>query len=113
MTIIYYFVGKSGDNSVKKFIDSSESQTKKKIFKIFVFIERYGIQAVFKHTKKLTGTPLWEIRILGKNSTRIIYATIYKNDILLLNAFLKKSQETPKKEISLSIDRLQRWNNQK
>lgn len=109
MTSIRYFISTSGDNPVKKFIESSEPQTKKKIFKIFIFIEKYGIQAVFKHTKKLIGTPLWEIRILGKRSTRIIYATIYKNDILLLNCFLKKSQETPKKEINLSINRLLKW----
>lgn len=113
MTSIHYFISTSDDNPVKKFIESTEPKTKKKIFKIFEFIEKYGIRAVFKNTKKLVGTSLWEIRILGKSSTRIIYATIYKADILLLNGFLKKSQKTPKKEISVSIDRLNKWKSQK
>ena len=111
MTRIYYYLSISGENPVMDFIDSVQKPQKKKVFKIFEYIEIYGLPAVFPHTKKITNTPLWEIRILGRNSTRIIYAVIHKGDILILHGFVKKTQQTPTKHIGVSIQRYRDWKN--
>ncbi len=62
------------------------------------------------HIKKLTGTPLWEIRILGEDSIRILYVTKQEKKIILLHAFVKKTDQTPKKEIDISLARLSEIN---
>lgn len=56
------------------------------------------------------GSDLWEIRVVGKTSVRIIYARIQGNTALLLHSFYKKSQKTPKGEILLALLRLKKWN---
>lgn len=56
------------------------------------------------HSKKLT-TDLYELRIRGKQETRIIYGFI-KNNIYLLHAFKKQKQQTPRKEIETALKRL-------
>ena len=55
------------------------------------------------------GTNLWEIRILGKDNIRAIYALIYNNQILIVHGFIKKSQKTPVKDINLSLARYKDW----
>ena len=109
MIRIYYYLSPSGKNPVATFINSVQKPEKKKIFKIFGYIEKYGLPTVFPHTKKLTNTPFWEIRVLGKNNTRIIYAVVYKGDVLVLHGFIKKTQQTPIKHIEISIRRYNDW----
>jgi len=64
--------------------------------------------SVIPHIKKLTGTPLWEIRILGKDNIRIFYALMSKNGIIVLHGFIKKSLKTPSREIEVALHRYKR-----
>lgn len=107
---ITYYLKSSGENPVKDFIDSLSEKQKAKIFRIFQYIESYGLQVPLPHIKKLT-RPLWEIRILGHANIRIIYAVAQKDTVLLLHGFLKKTQKTPAKEISTALNRLADWQN--
>lgn len=103
---INYFISKSGKNPIKDFLDK-HPKVKIKTFHIFLNIEKYGLITAISHIKKLKNTPLWEIKIIGKESTRILYFTENQNSILLLNAFIKKSQKTPPKEINIALKRLE------
>jgi len=58
--------------------------------------------------KKLDNN-LFEIRIKHKGQWRATYAYILKNKIIILSAFLKKTQKTPKKEIVKALRRLQNY----
>ena len=102
---VIYYISPSGDNPVKQFLEAN-IKAKIKAFKIFSSIEEYGLTAVIPHIKKLAGTPLWEIRILGEVSTRILYVTQREKQILLLHAFVKKTNKTPLKEIDIALSRL-------
>lgn len=102
---VIYYVSSSGNNPVKEFLDAN-LKTKVKALRIFSNIEEYGLTSVIPHIKKLTGTPLWEIRILGEDSTRILYITRSGKQILLLHAFVKKTDKTPLKEINVALGRL-------
>ena len=104
-TTIYYYTSSRGENPVKDFIESLSKQQKAKVFRIFMHIEEYGLLSVIPHIKKLTGTPLWEIRILGKDNIRIFYAMMSKNGIIVLHGFIKKSLKTPSKEIEVALHR--------
>ena len=74
---IIYYISSSGDNPVKEFLDSLQKSQKAKVFRIFQIYQLYGISSIIPHTKKLTGTPLWEIRVKGKDNIRIIYNSLH------------------------------------
>ena len=109
LTKIIYFISSSGVNPVKDFIDSLEVKQKIKVFHIFKLITEYGIYSIPQHIKKLSGTPLWEIRILGKDNIRILYIILRRETVLLLHGFIKKTQKTNSKEINIAIKRYHQW----
>lgn len=102
---IIYYISASGENPVKEFLDNYP-KAKLKALRILSHIEEFGLSYAIPHIKKLAGTPLWEIRILGRDSVRIIYVTKHEKRILLLHAFVKKTNKTPKKEINIGLLRL-------
>ena len=102
---VEYYTSRSGENPVKEFLESLSERERVKVFRIFQNIQTYGLQAVLSHIKKLSGSPLWEIRILGKDSIRILYVIFKENNVLVLHGFMKKTQKTPHGEISLAIMR--------
>lgn len=106
---IVYYSTSSGDIPVRDFLDAAGPTLKAKALRILLHIKEYGLQAVIAHVKKLAGTPLWEIRILGGDSARILFVTEVGKRILLLHAFYKKTQKTPQKEIALALKRLREY----
>src|SRR3989344_4750578 len=108
-TVIYYYISSRGGNPVKEFLDSLEEKQQAKILRIFQLIEEYGLQAVAAHLKKVTGTPLWEIRTLGKDNIRILYIVPERRAVLALHGFVKKKQKTPRKELDMALNRYQLW----
>ena len=56
--------------------------------------------------KKVAGTSLWELRILGEKSLRFFYIAKTGRAFLLLHGFTKKKQKTAKKEIKIALGRL-------
>lgn len=111
-TIIYYYRNNDGNMPVKNFIESLLPQQQRKVTRVLSHIEEYGLVMAIPHIKKLTGTPLWEIRILGQDNVRVLYASVLVNSIVLLHGFIKKSQKTPIKEIDIAINRLREWENE-
>lgn len=109
MTKIIYYITANDDNPTKKFIESLTEKQQRKVAHIFAHINEYGLIPAIPHVKKLTSTPLWEIRILGQDNIRIFYATIVSDSILLLHGFIKKSQKTPAREIQTALKRLADW----
>ena len=77
-----------------------------KVSRMFELLEQFGLEGAYPHAKKLSGTSLWELRILGSDSIRIFYITITGKIFLLLHGFKKKSQKTPSKEINSAKKRL-------
>ena len=113
MTRIIYYTTISAESPPRNFIQSLSAVQKAKVSRIFTYIEIYGLITAIRHIKKLTGKPLWEIRILGQDSIRVIYATVEKDSILVLHGFIKKSQKTPTREINTALDRFNEWINRR
>lgn len=107
--IIYYYTSQSGNNPVKEFITSLEMNQRAKVRRIFMLAENYGLETIRPYVKKLSGSPLWEIRILGKDNIRILYVGVSGNNIIALHGFFKKTQKTPVKEIETALNRLKIW----
>ena len=108
-TTIIYYTSPTGDNPVSDFLDQLTSTQQAKLLRIISYAEIYGLQSILPHVRKLSGTPLWEIRILGKDNIRTLYAVVHNNSIIILHGFIKKMQKTPPREIGLALARLKEW----
>lgn len=111
MTKVIYYTTASKENPTLEFIKSLNEKQQRKIIHILTTIETYGLVAAIPHIKKLIGTPLWEIRMLGQDNIRILYATEEQDTIIVLHGFVKKTQKTPLKEIQTAIQRLREMRN--
>lgn len=95
-----------GKVPVQEFIYSLELKTQTKVRNAINLLKEFGLKAGSPHVKKLKGTEMWELRILGTDSIRIFYVAMTGRVFLLLHGFQKKKNKTPKKEIRIALDRL-------
>jgi len=109
MTKVIFYTTTSENSPAEEFIDSLNEKQQRKIIRLLTAIQTYGLSAIIPHIKKLTGTSLWEIRILGQDNIRIFYVVILADTILVLHGLIKKTQQTPNKEINTAISRLNEW----
>jgi len=109
---IIYFQSTSGANPVRNFIQSLSITAQGKVARTLDLLANYNIRVREPHAKKVHGTPIWELRILGGDSIRIFYVTIISKSFLLLHGFEKRTQKTPQKEIEIALSRLRDWKKQ-
>lgn len=95
-----------GESPVKEFIENLELKAQAKVYNTINLLRDFGINVGSSHIKKLIGTDLWELRILGADSIRILYITITGKTFLLLHGFKKKRNKTPSNEIKTALVRL-------
>ena len=58
-----------------------------------------------RHAKHLEGK-LWELRMTGRDGiARAIYVTAADRRVVVVRAFVKKTQKTPRAEIELALKR--------
>lgn len=69
-------------------------------------IESFGLENVRgPHVKHLEG-PLWEMRMKGRDGiSRAIYVTATGRRVVVVRAFIKKTQTTPRNELKLAMQR--------
>ena len=69
-------------------------------------IEEFGLEKVREpHVKHLTGL-LWEMRLKGRDGiSRAIYVTATGRRVVVVRAFIKKTQTTPRNELKLGMKR--------
>lgn len=96
----------SGDYPVRQFIDSLEIKAQLKVRDTIKLLQEFGIFIGLPHAKKLTGTNLWELRIVGSDSVRVLYVAVTGKIFVLLHGFKKKKDKTPPKEIKIAEERL-------
>lgn len=103
---ITYYKTSSGKYPVKEFIDALEETPRARVYNTLELLTEFGINLGMPHAKKVAGTPLWELRVLGEKSLRIFYVAKVGKEFLMLHAFTKKKQKTPRKEIKTALARL-------
>ena len=107
-TTVEFFVSSNGRSPVREFIDRCPDRQQVKILRFLQHLQEFGLTTTIPNAKKLKGTPLWELRILGKDNIRVIYAPLDKGRVVVLHIFLKKTRKTPRKEVSIATKRYQR-----
>jgi phage-related protein len=65
-----------------------------------------GLQSLSEpHVKHLEGK-LWELRLTGRDGiARALYVTAIGQKVIIVRAFVKKTQKTPRAEIELALQR--------
>lgn len=111
MTRVIYYTTALKESPPKNFIESLPAFQARKVGRVLAYIKQYGLITAIHHVKKLTGTPLWEIRILGQDNIRVLYAIKDQDAIIILHGFIKKAQKTPLKELGTALNRLEDWKN--
>jgi phage-related protein len=91
------------DSSLELFIESLEKHTIAKILRTIELLEKFGHKLGMPHTRKIG--KVYELRIHGKQEVCIFYV-FRKVEIILLHGFTKKSQKTPRKELSTAVQKL-------
>ena len=108
---INYYSTFSGRTPVKEFINSLPEKVQARVYHTFELLAEFGPKLRLPHAKKITQTPLWELRILGEKSLRFLYILIAGKTFLLIHGFVKKQQKTPKQEIKTALNRLKNHQN--
>ena len=77
-----------------------------KLRRIGELIQAHGIERMREpHVKHIEGR-LWEIRLIGRDGiARALYVTATGKRVVIVRAFVKKTQKTPRSEIDLALAR--------
>ncbi len=86
------------------FLKSLDDDLATKVFGLLEILDELGVHLGPPKLKKIT-KDIYELRIVGKLQIRIL-CSFLKDEILILHAFVKKSQKIPSKELETAIHRL-------
>ena len=106
MRIVEFYRLPNGNNPIKDFLDSLTGKQAKKVLWVLKLVEDMDILPR-QYFKKLSGNNgIWEVRVsLGNDTFRLLGFFSKGRFLILTNAFVKKTQKTPKREITLAIQR--------
>lgn len=75
--------------------------------RIFRLAEAHGLAALVMPLARPLDGPLWEMRAAGKDGiARGLYVAASGRRLVVLRFFAKKTQRTPRKELTLALERL-------
>jgi phage-related protein len=102
----YYHTAR-GDSPVKVFIDALPPKLQAKNIRELLLLEEFSINLPPPYAKQLhvkEVAALWELRVkLASDITRIFYFFPLADRVILLHGFVKKSDETPPRELQTAI----------
>jgi len=84
---------------VDGYLDTATEVEQRKIIKNLKYLQEFGLRSEFRDAKKLKGYEFWEVRIIGKDNTRI-FCYQKSGIIYILHIFRKKSNKTNKRDLS-------------
>ncbi len=94
------------DSDVQAELDALPSDMRARLVRIVDLIETYGLENVGQPHVKHLQQSLWEMRMKGRDGiSRAIYVTASGKRVVIVRAFIKKSQKTPQREIKLALQR--------
>ena len=113
MKEIIFYKTSSGHSPVEEFIDSlNEKEAKKVVWTLRLVRDLERVPE--EYLKKLKSTDdILEIRVQFGNNIFRFLGFYESNTIILTNAFSKKTQKTPEKEIELAKQRKKEYNERK
>jgi phage-related protein len=84
-----------GRSPVIEYLDGLVARDRARVARYLELVREFGPRLAMPHARHLDGG-LWELR---PGAHRVIYAAVASERVVLLHAFRKKSQKTPRREI--------------
>lgn len=107
--VVVFYRESSGRSPVREFFESVGAGVQDSLAASIEILRRRNIQARSPLVRHLDGK-LWELRDeVRTNIYRVIYFFYSGRRIVLLHAFQKKTQKTPRRELETAQDRYQRF----
>jgi phage-related protein len=87
-------------------VNALPGDVRAQLARISFMIEEFGLERMREpHVKHLQG-PLWEMRMRGRGGiSRALYVAARGKRVVIVRAFMKKTQKTPGREIELALSR--------
>ena len=104
-----FFYEEGGNNPVEAFLNGIPKQAKEKISARIALLEEKGNQMPSQYCDKLTGSPLWELKIKYRTNEYRVFYFFSGKSIILAHGFTKKTEDTPKSDIDLGEKRMKEW----
>lgn len=101
---IVFYKNSRGDELVQDFIKNQDKFTYAKAMRMLGLLKEHGPNLGMPYSKYMKNG-MYELRVRGKNEVRIFYVFQTEQTICMLNAFKKKSQKTPIKELRIALQR--------
>ena len=96
---IIFYRFEDGISPLEEFLDILTDKAAQKVIAVFKLIEDTDLVST-RFFKKLTGTNIWECRIMWQSDIYRILGFFDKGDLVILtNGFNKKTRKTPAAEI--------------
>lgn len=103
---IDFFPPGSDDSPITNFLDSLPLPSLNKVRHVMRLFQEFGPQLRQPYSKKLTGySKLFELRTTGSPAIRLLY-TLINGRFVILHGFVKKTNQTPAKEIKTALSRM-------
>ncbi len=94
------------DVRVRDELEALSADMRARFQRIVELIQRHGLERMREpHVKHLEGS-LWEMRMKGRDGiSRAIYVTAKGRRVVVVRVFIKKTENTPRREIDLALER--------
>jgi phage-related protein len=94
------------NDTVRNELDALPHDIQARLIRLERLISQVGLEALKEpYVKHLEGK-LWEMRMTGRDGiARAVYVTASGRRVVIVRAFVKKTQRTPRSEIELALRR--------
>lgn len=94
------------DEMVTAEVEGLPADMRARLARIAQLIEEMGLEHVREpHVKHIEGR-LWEMRLKGRSGiSRALYVTALGSRVVIVRAFVKKTEKTPRREIAIALAR--------
>ena len=87
-------------------IEALPRDMRARVARLIGVIQGFGFQALPRDSVKHLDGKLWELRMTGRDGiSRAIYVTATGQRIVNVRAFVKKTQQTPRRELDIARQR--------
>jgi phage-related protein len=104
-----FYRSASGDEPVRDWLKALNKQERQSIGEDIAYVQ-YKWPIGKPRVDHLRG-PIWEVRsTIGNRIARVLFA-VDQTEMILLHAFIKKTQQTDPADIELALKRIKDWKN--
>ena len=110
MCQILFYTTERSDSPVDTFLDELDKKSRAKVEAYLSILEEQGPNLKRPYADHVRGK-IRELRIHhGANQCRVLYFFYMRDNIVLLHAFTKKTQELKERDIEIAERRMEDWN---